>query len=241
MLIVGFPAGPWQTNCYLVATGEGRDCVIVDPGMDATAGIAGVVAERRLTPVAVLVTHGHLDHMWSVRPVCDEYDIPAYIHPADRHLLADPMAGMGEQTRAAFQHITGSEADFAEPAVVREVIEGSSVDIADLAFRVLHNPGHTKGSVSFLLPSAQDRPQLVFTGDFLFAGSIGRTDLPSGNMDEMVESLGRVVLPMVDDTVVLPGHGETTTVGAERATNPYLRDVADQLRERSQAISDRRL
>ncbi|MEI6620445.1 MAG: MBL fold metallo-hydrolase [Actinomycetes bacterium] len=238
MLIVGFPAGPFQTNCYIVAAGEGCDCFIVDPGMDATAGVIDVVAERGLTPSAVLVTHGHLDHMWSVLPVCREYGVPAYIHPADRPLLADPMAGMGSQMRAAFLQMAGGAADFAEPEHVREVVDQCDLTVAGLPIRVLHNPGHTKGSVSFRLPAADDRPALVFTGDFLFAGSIGRTDLPGGDMTEMVASLGKVVLPMLDDTVVLPGHGETTTVGAERAANPYLREVADQLRAGSPSIPD---
>ena len=98
MLIAGFPAGPWGTNCYVVATGPGAECVVVDPGKDAADGVAEVVREHRLKPVSVLVTHGHIDHMWCVAPVAGTYDATAWIHPEDRHLLSDPMAGMSRET-----------------------------------------------------------------------------------------------------------------------------------------------
>lgn len=233
MLIVGFPAGPWATNCYVVATGEGQECIVIDPGKDAASGIEEVVAERGLKPVAVVLTHGHLDHMWSVLPVCGANDIPAYIHPGDRKLLADPLLGIGGDTRAAFLEMTGGRMEFAEPDEVRELADQAVLELAGLTLRVDHAPGHTKGSVSFLMPPVAQYPPVMFSGDLLFEGSIGRTDLPGGDMDEMVASLARVVLPMSDETAVLPGHGATTTIGAERATNPYLQQVADQLRSGS--------
>ncbi|MGN6722785.1 MAG: MBL fold metallo-hydrolase, partial [Marmoricola sp.] len=90
MLIAGFPAGPWGTNCYVAAPGPGAECVVIDPGKDAAEGVAAVVAEHKLKPVAILVTHGHVDHMWSVAPVAGTYDATAWIHPKDRHLLANP-------------------------------------------------------------------------------------------------------------------------------------------------------
>ena len=200
VLIVGFPAGPWATNCYVVSTGEGQECIVIDPGKDAASGVADVIAERNLKPVAVVLSHGHLDHMWSVVPVCETSGIPAYIHPGDRKLLADPMSGISGETKLAFQSMTGG-----------------------------HTPGHTPGSVTFRIPEGDDYPQIMFSGDLLFAGSIGRTDLPGGDMNEMVDSLARVVLPLADTTAVLPGHGETTTIGKERASNPYLRQVADEV------------
>ena len=100
MFIAGFPAGPWGTNCYVVATGPGAECVVIDPGKDAAEGVAQVVREHRLKPVSVLVTHGHVDHMWCVAPVAGTYDATAWIHPSDRHLLSDPMAGMSRETTA---------------------------------------------------------------------------------------------------------------------------------------------
>ena len=229
VLIVGFPAGPWATNCYVVSTGEGQECIVIDPGKDAASGVADVIAERNLKPVAVVLSHGHLDHMWSVVPVCEAGGIPAYIHPGDRKLLADPMSGISGETKLAFQSMTGGHMEFKEPDDVRELADQSTLSLAGLDFTVDHTPGHTPGSVTFRIPEGDDYPQIMFSGDLLFAGSIGRTDLPGGDMNEMVDSLARVVLPLADTTAVLPGHGETTTIGKERASNPYLRQVADEV------------
>lgn len=219
MLVAGFPAGPFGTNCWVLATGPNTEAVIVDPGMDVSAGITSVLAEHHLRPVAVLLTHGHLDHMWSVTPVADGYDIPAYIHPADRHLLVDPFAGSSPEVGAMFARMVGATG-FVEPASVAELVDGGQFEIAGLTFTTRHAPGHTQGSTAFELPTGAE-PVLV-TGDLLFAGSVGRTDLPGGDPVAMVESLRKVVLPQPDDTLVLPGHGPTTTIGAERASNPYL-------------------
>ena len=140
MLIAGFPAGPWGTNCYVVATGPGQECVVVDPGKDAADGVAGVVREHNLKPVSVLVTHGHIDHMWCVAPVSGTYDATAYIHPADRHLLSDPMAGMSRETAGM---LLGRKYEFAEPDEVSELGDGQTLELAGLEFLVDHTPGHT--------------------------------------------------------------------------------------------------
>lgn len=223
MLIAGFPAGPWGTNCYLAATGPGSECVIVDPGKDATDGIAEVVREHRLKPVAVLVTHGHVDHMWCVAPVAGTYDATAWIHPEDRHLLEDPTAGMSPDTA---RMLLGGGYDFAEPDDVQELTDLQELELAGLRFVVDHTPGHTRGSVTFRSPyDRADVSEVMFSGDLLFAGSIGRTDLPGGDHATMLRSLARKVLPLADDVVVLPGHGEQTSIGRERATNPFLQDL----------------
>jgi hydroxyacylglutathione hydrolase len=227
VLIVGFPAGPWATNCFLVANGPGQECVVIDPGKDAAEGVDQVVSEHNLRPVAVVLTHGHLDHMWSVLPVCGARDIPAYIHPGDRKLLADPLAGISGETRAAFANMTAGTMEFSEPDEVRELVNGSTLELAGIQLRVDHAPGHTPGSVSFLAPEDHEHPQIMFSGDLLFAGSIGRTDLPGGSIDDMIESLKRVVMPLKDSTVVLPGHGEQTSIERERAANPYLIEIAE--------------
>ncbi|KQQ41321.1 MAG: MBL fold metallo-hydrolase [Nocardioides sp.] len=229
MLIAGFPAGPWGTNCYVVATGPGAECVVVDPGKDAADGVAEVVREHRLKPVSVLVTHGHLDHMWCVAPVAGGYDATAWIHPADRHLLSDPMAGMSPETS---RMLLGQSYEWAEPDDVRELADDQHLELAGLRFVVDHTPGHTAGSVTFRTPyaAAAGQPEVsevMFSGDLLFAGSIGRTDLPGGDHPTMLRSLASKVLPLADDVVVLPGHGEQTSIGRERATNPYLLDLAD--------------
>ncbi|SFC77724.1 Glyoxylase, beta-lactamase superfamily II [Nocardioides terrae] len=222
-LIAGFPAGPWGTNCYVVATGPGSECVVIDPGKDSAAGIADVVREHRLKPVSVLVTHGHVDHMWCVAPVAGTYDATAWIHPTDRHLLADPMAGMSPET---VQMVLGGGYSWAEPDDVQELADGQALELAGLRFLVDHTPGHTEGSVTFRTPYGRDDvSEVMFSGDVLFAGSIGRTDLPGGNHAAMLRSLTTKVLPLADDTVVLPGHGDQTSIGRERATNPFLQDL----------------
>ena len=230
MLIAGFPAGPWGANCYVVATAAGAECVVIDPGKDAAPGVAEIVREQRLKPVSVLLTHGHIDHMWSVAPVAGAYDAAAWIHPADRHLLTNPVAGLSVQTAGM---LLGGPYEFAEPDDVRELHDGASLELAGISFRVDHTPGHTGGSVTFstpgghpFLPPASDGSGVMFSGDLLFAGSIGRTDLPGGDHAEMLASLATKVLPLDDSTVVLPGHGPQTTIGTERASNPYLRELA---------------
>ncbi|WP_205473451.1 MBL fold metallo-hydrolase [Nocardioides sp. SYSU D00038] len=223
MLIAGFPAGPWGTNCYVVATGPGAECVVVDPGKDAADGVAEVVRQHRLKPVSVLVTHGHVDHMWCVAPVAGTYDATAWIHPQDRHLLADPMQGMSRETAAM---LLGGRHEFAEPDDVRELADHQDLELAGLRFVVDHTPGHTEGSVTFRTPyDADDVSEVLFAGDLLFAGSIGRTDLPGGDHATMLRTLATKVLPLADDVVVLPGHGEQTSIGRERATNPFLQDL----------------
>ena len=226
MLVVGFPAGPWGTNCWVLAPAAGEQCVVVDPGKDAAAGIEEAVREHRLDPVAVLLTHGHIDHVWSVVPVCGARGIPAYVHPADRRLLTDPMAGLSAQTRDVLATMTDGVLSTGEPDDLRELADGEVLDLAGLTFVVDHAPGHTPGSVMFRREGEIGVPPILVSGDVLFEGSIGRTDLPGGDHASMLRSLGARVLPLDDDTVVLPGHGETTTVGRERASNPYLTALA---------------
>jgi hydroxyacylglutathione hydrolase len=225
VLIAGFPAGPWGTNCFVAATGPGSECVVVDPGKDAASGVAEVVREHHLKPVAVLVTHGHVDHMWCVAPVAGTYDATAWIHPDDRHLLANPMAGMSPETTAM---MLGGKYEFAEPDDVRELADAQQLELAGLSFTVDHTPGHTRGSVTFRSPyEEQGVSEVMFSGDLLFQGSIGRTDLPGGDHATMLHSLRTKVLTLADDIVVLPGHGDQTSIGRERETNPFLLDLQD--------------
>jgi glyoxylase-like metal-dependent hydrolase (beta-lactamase superfamily II) len=214
VFVAGFPAGSFMTNCYLVAPAPGEECVVIDPGQDATKGVDDLLREHRLKPVAVLLTHGHLDHVWSVVPVCGARDIPAYIHPEDRAMLADPMVGLPAAWRDGIAGLS-----FQEPDDVRELTDGATLSVAGLDFTVDHAPGHTQGSVTF------HSNDTLFSGDLLFAGSIGRTDLPGGDPNAMRDSLARVCLPLPDETVVLSGHGPQTTIGRERATNPFLREL----------------
>ncbi|MEV6208972.1 MBL fold metallo-hydrolase [Kitasatospora sp. NPDC051914] len=225
MFVAGFPAGAWGTNCYLVAPAAGEECVIVDPGHEAAQGVEELIREHRLKPVAVLLTHGHIDHIASVVPVCGARGVPAWIHPEDRYMMKDPGRGLG---RSLGQQIMGS-ITVGEPDDVRELTDGSVLELAGLELTVDHAPGHTRGSVTFRTPSSDQIPPVLFSGDLLFAGSIGRTDLPGGDSKAIMESLARVCLPLDDETVVLSGHGSQTTIGRERATNPYLLQAAGAL------------
>ncbi len=219
MLVAGFPAGSFQTNCYVLAPEVGGQCLVIDPGQDAVEPLTELLARHRLTPVAVVLTHGHLDHTWSVYPVCDGNDVPAYIHPLDRAMLADPLKGMGPQMQAMIGTL-----QFREPQEVCEMNDGDTLDLAGISLSVTHTPGHTEGSVVFgSTVETDDGPTpLLLAGDTLFAGSIGRTDLPGGDHQTMLASLRDKLLPLPDTTLVLPGHGPTTTIGRERGSNPYL-------------------
>jgi hydroxyacylglutathione hydrolase len=211
MLIASFPAGTFQTNCYLVAASAGAEALVIDPGQDAMPGVEELCATHHLQPVAMLLTHGHLDHLWSVAPLAGAHGIPAWIHPRDRHLLTDPLAGVGPELRAMLPGL-----ELAEPDDVRELADGQVLDLAGVRLVADHTPGHTPGHVTF-----RDE-QVLFAGDLVFAGSIGRTDLPGGSMPEMLASLAGRFLTLPDELRVLPGHGPATTVGRERASNPFL-------------------
>lgn len=220
MLVVGFPAGALQANCYLLAAAPGAPCVLVDPGQDAVEPVGEALDEHRLTPVGVLLTHGHFDHVFCAAALCEIYDVPAWIHPADRHLLSDPLAGLGPDAAAFF----GGRMELHEPPRLHEIDDGERVRVAGLDFLVEHTPGHTGGSVTYRL-TTDEGGELMLSGDTLFAGAIGRMDLPGGDQEQMAVSLRDKVFRCADETVVLPGHGPTTTIGEERASNQLVAEV----------------
>lgn len=182
MLVVGFATGAFGANCYLLAPGTGAGCVIVDAGQDAAEPVRKALAEHDLTPVAVLATHGHPDHVEDAGVLAAEYEVPVRLHPADA-------AGV--------------------PAPTCDLTAGP-LRLAGLAIDVRHTPGHTPGSVVFALDTPEGG-HLVLTGDTVFAGSVGR-----GDQQRLAASVREQVLPLPDETVVLPGHGGTTTIGRER-------------------------
>jgi hydroxyacylglutathione hydrolase len=221
VLIASFPSGPWQTNCYVLAAGPGEPCLIIDPGQGSASAVREVVAENRLLPAAVLLTHGHIDHVWSVTPIARGFGIPALIHGDDRYRLNDIIEKSvmfnADQLRSMMQ----SDLDLTEPDDVQVLTDGQELEIIGLSVQVVHAPGHTEGSVVFTLPAEST----MFSGDVLFAGSIGRTDLPGGDSNAMVASLAKVLALAPDDMRVLPGHGDETTIAHERSTNPYLQGL----------------
>lgn len=225
MFVTGFPAGPFGTNCFVIAPDRNSECVIVDPGMGAVDPVREVVTENGLRPVAVLLTHGHLDHTWSVVPIADGYDIPAFIHPDDEDRLTDPDKMLGPDMKGLIRQMTPDGKIDLEPSDLKTLTNGSVLELAGVTLSVDHAPGHTAGSIMFRRAPTGDVPPLLFSGDVLFEGSIGRTDLPGGDHAAMLRSLEDVVLPLPDETVVLPGHGGQTTIGRERATNPFLLEV----------------
>jgi glyoxylase-like metal-dependent hydrolase (beta-lactamase superfamily II) len=231
VIVADFPAEAFGTNCYVVAPGPGEECVIVDPGVGVEGTLADVLRALRLRPAAVLLTHGHLDHVFSVTPVCSTASAPAYVHPADRYRLRDPWSSLGEPLRAMLVAEFGPIARWAEPDDVRDLEGDTSVGVAGLRIGVVHAPGHTEGSVMFALDGVPEgtreaADRTLISGDVLFAGSIGRTDLPGGDHAAMQRSLRERVLPLDDATLVLPGHGDRTTIGRERHTNPFLLQLA---------------
>lgn len=219
MLIAGFPAGSWATNCYVMAAGPGEPCLIIDPGQDSIDGVQEILREHRLKPAAVLLTHGHIDHVWSVAPLTSEFDVPALIHADDRYRLEDPAGSSFSAAREQLLAMTKNALELTEPQDVRLLHDADVLDLAGIGITVRHAPGHTEGSSVFLTD------EVMFSGDLLFSGSIGRTDLPGGDHEHMVDSLRRVVIPAPDELVVLAGHGPQTTIGQEKAANPFLRPL----------------
>lgn len=234
MLVVTVPATAFGTNCYVLAPSAGEECLVVDPGFGVLHGLDDALREHRLRPAAVLLTHGHADHVYSVTPVCGARDVPAYLHGSDRYRLADPLAALDPMLIAMLEQQFGARAGWAEPDDVRTLTDGEVLPLAGLRVWVDHAPGHTEGSVLFRLPAAVNgAAETCVSGDVLFAGSIGRTDLPGGDHAAMLHSLTTKILPLRDDTVVLPGHGPPTTIGTERASNPYLQGLDPRDHEQS--------
>ena len=216
MLVRSFPAPMFATNCWIIAPSEGSECIIVDPGMpDISRDIEMIIEEHKLKPVAALLTHGHLDHTFSITPLADGYDIPAYIHSEDRRFVADPAGIHGEQFIAQLEAMT-----FVEPKKVNELKNGATLELLGMKITAIHAPGHTRGSLMFAI-----NDEILISGDVLFAGSIGRTDLPTGSSKEMINTLKTKVLTLSDDLRVLTGHGPETTIKFERKNNPYLKEL----------------
>jgi glyoxylase-like metal-dependent hydrolase (beta-lactamase superfamily II) len=212
----------FETNCWILAQGSGQECIIVDPGMakpNLVNEIEQKVSDLNLKPVAVLITHGHLDHTFSVLPLTKQIPMRTFVTGADRFLLTNPMGaldrgGVSEQFLRAF----GVE-KFKEPDEIVELEDFSTFEIAGMQITSIFAPGHTKGSVIFTVDNLQ-----LISGDVLFAGSIGRTDLPTGSASQMRKTLRDRILTLPDGLNVLPGHGGQTTIGLERVRNPYLQD-----------------
>ncbi len=201
----------------MTAADDVSECVIIDPGITAFEPVEAALRERGLTPVAILATHGHLDHVGDAHKLAAAHRLPVYLAEADQHLLIRPGEGLGPHGSAMMLQMTGAET---LPAIEDVRDYGDPFNVAGLAVETFAAPGHTKGSM--LLQVTSPEVTVVFSGDVIFAGSIGRTDLPGGSMSEMRESLQRIVEHFPADMPLLPGHGQGTVLGQELATNPYL-------------------
>ena len=218
MLIKSFPAGPWATNCYLVANETNSECVIIDPGFESLPDIESICTQFNLHPVATLLTHGHMDHVWSVIPLCNNHQISAYIHGLDEWMLSTPEKAYSKSSWQDLIKLNAGVPEFL-PKDLNHLKNKMKLDLAGLEITCHHAPGHTEGSTVF---TSQNN---LFSGDVLFNRGIGRTDLPGGNPKAMLESLKNVILKFPDEMSVFPGHGPSTTIGDERFKNPYLQDL----------------
>jgi hydroxyacylglutathione hydrolase len=214
--------GAWQSNCYLLGDLEVGSCVVVDPGQGGGEAVEAALQRRGVRCEAILLTHGHIDHLWSAPELAEALDVEVRLHADDRWLWDNPAAGFGAPLAMLEQQFGLSWAPPSERLV--PYADGDRMSYARLPIQTRHTPGHTPGSSVFLLRDGTDDP-LLLSGDLLFAGSVGRTDLPRGSWEQQLASIERVVLPLPDETRVRCGHGPDTTVGRERATNPYLQDL----------------
>jgi hydroxyacylglutathione hydrolase len=222
--IEGFALGMWQANCYILGDLELGKALIVDPGQDGGQVARERLAARGVTCEAILLTHGHLDHIWSTPELAEALDVPVLLHDDDRWIWDNPAAAFGNLPPGALKQQFGLDWD---PPTERldSLRDGQTLSFAGMRIRVRHTPGHTPGSSVFLLTDTGSDDPLLISGDLIFKGSVGRTDFPRGSWEQQMESIARVVLPLDDRTVIVSGHGPETTVGTERATNPFLREL----------------
>lgn len=224
LMIEGLPLWLAQTNAWIVAPdGPGGECVLIDAPPDPSS-LLQRIAHHDLKLVALLSTHGHVDHVGGVTEVIKAQDdpdsVPVHIHDLDRHMLLDPVGSSGGFGR----YLEQAGLDVRPVELIEGIDDGQVIKGAGMRFTALHTPGHTQGSVCFQLEVDGERP-ILFSGDHLFKGSIGRFDLPGGSYEALMASMAEKILPLDDEIPVLPGHGETTTIGWEKRTNPFLQEL----------------
>lgn len=202
------PLGPLQTNCYILSK-ENNTCLIFDPGEESDK-LSSYIQKANLKPLAIILTHAHFDHIGAVDDIREEYNIPVYIHEKEADWLLDPALN-GSSRYEMIPDISGKPAD----VIIKNEQE---ITMGDFTLQIYETPGHSPGSISIYVKDSG----LVVAGDALFNGSIGRTDLPGGNHQQLLNSIHNKLLVLPEETIVLPGHGPATTIGQEMDTNPFL-------------------
>lgn len=201
MRIDVIPVGHMQANCYIVSSEKTRNAILIDPG-DEPGAIKDFLAKNKLAPKLIAHTHGHIDHIQAD----NEFNLPVYVHTLDAELLKNPDKNLSRFFNSPFK----------VKLDIMTVEDKENITLDDLKFQVLHTPGHTPGGICLITD------KVVFTGDTLFAGSIGRTDFPGASEKQLLQSIQDKLLPLPDDTVVYPGHGPESTIGREKKMNPFL-------------------
>ena len=209
MIIHTFILGAYETNCYCLRVDESaKDCIIIDTGFDAD-DFVNSLEESNMNPLALILTHGHIDHIAGVNAMREKFpEMKVYIHKLDANMLDEPKSNLS--IMSGFSYVT-------EPA---EVIleDNQTIELAGVKLEVLHTPGHTPGGISLY----SKEQNVVFVGDALFAGSVGRTDFPGGRMSQLIKGIKEKLLTLPEETKVYPGHGPDTTIGHEKMYNQYL-------------------
>jgi len=221
MFLTQVACGSLQANCYVVAPDGGTECILIDVGMEAYEPVTSLVARHGLNPLAVLATHGHCDHVADAARVANHYGVPVWIHSADLAMLTDPASALSWDLLPWLAEALPD--GVTQPEAVEHFDGRASVDFGPVTVGVTHAPGHTPGCV--LLTVADAGHDLVFTGDVLFAGSVGRSDFPESDPAAMMDTLRGPVLSLPDSARILPGHGLSSDMARERAANPYLRAI----------------
>jgi hydroxyacylglutathione hydrolase len=201
--------GEFENNCYIARSSDtATDCLIIDTGLDAQP-LLKFLERGKLTPAAVILTHGHIDHIAGVEALRKKFpSILIYINKLDAEMLGDADGNLSIMAGSSF---TACKAD-------RLMDEGDTIDKVGIQLRVIHTPGHTPGGICLY----SEKDGIIFVGDTLFAGSVGRTDFPNGDMRQLIEGIRHKLLVLPDDTIVYPGHGPETTIGREKTDNPFL-------------------
>lgn len=206
MKVERFVIGMIETNCYLVSNPDTKECVIIDPAV-YSAKMTDHIRKEGLSVQAILLTHGHFDHIMGIEGLLKEFSVPVYAHKEEAVLLNDAQYNASSDYGKAYAY---SGASYVE--------DGQVMDIAGMRFQVIHTPGHTIGGCCYYV----EEEKVLFSGDTLFQASVGRSDLPTGNGGQLIDSIREKLMVLPEETVVYPGHMAGTTIGDEKRHNPYL-------------------